>query len=99
MFAALLATAATSSSPPVDPRLAVPRGQSTNLCGDPKSTLAISQSVVSPQPASDRFTSELVEVPVRYAAVHILGETNDVAPVPDISREEVLHVDRSDRQQ
>ena len=61
--------------------------------------LGASQSVVSPESAGDRFASELVEMPVGYAAVHELREANDVRPVLEASCEEILHVDGSHRPQ
>ena len=98
MFAALLATAATFSAP-ADLRSDALRTIEQLVRRSTNVGLAISQSVVSPEPAGDRFASELVEVPVGYAAVHELSEANDVRPVLDASRKEVLCVDRSHRPQ
>src|SRR4051812_17252592 len=64
-----------------------------------RTCFALSQRVVRLQTSGDRFARELVEVPVRDAAVHELREANDVATVPQVAREEVLHINAANREQ
>ena len=58
-----------------------------------------STRVIGPQSVGRHLPREPVEVPVRDAAIHVLGETDDVAAVLEIAREEVLQVDPADRRQ
>src|SRR5206468_3667300 len=79
-----------------------PRGRETHrrpLRGDSRGHRTIRAGlarVIEPQPSRDRLSREPVEVPVRDAAVHELGEADHVLAVAAVHAREVAEVDGAD---